>query len=491
MSKLRSTILWFAWRTIVVCVLLTAAGSVYAKEQSATPQRLPGSQTTSTASHSPVQSETSIRDKWALIVGISNFKNPSYNLKFAAKDAIDFRNFLVNEANFAPDHVKLLIDQQATEKAIKSAFGDKFLPRVSMPGDLVVIFVSTHGTPSSTDQAGEYYLMAWDSDIDDLYATGVNMKDLADRIKRAVKTDRALIVMDTCYSGGATGGGKGLARVANVDAAQLAIGKGHRVISSSGNNERSYESSRYPNGVFTHYLIEALRQDRGKVDIQKAFDYMKSKVQWEVQSDRGASQNPKIAGDWSGQELMLTVPPAEKRSLSPDLAANIADHQVQPATQTVDASRSNVPLTTVSPGSAPNAVSYLPPQTHAQPQAQISSPTSQPQTGYQYPTQQGSFPPANQLMDNRLVGIWEGTLVNLVDHWNIVLQVAGDGSYQSVAVGTKGTQATERGFSQMFNGRWMCRSEDGQIQGGTYVVSGKDEFILVGTQGPIVYRRRR
>src|SRR5262249_18291917 len=54
------------------------------------------------------------KDKWALVVGISKFANPQYNLKYAAKDAQDFYNFLVNEANFRRDHVVLLLNEQAT-----------------------------------------------------------------------------------------------------------------------------------------------------------------------------------------------------------------------------------------------------------------------------------------------------------------------------------------------------------------------------------------
>ncbi len=47
-------------------------------------------------SPSPASSSTvPVKDKWALIVGISEFANPEYKLRYAAKDAQDFRNFLV------------------------------------------------------------------------------------------------------------------------------------------------------------------------------------------------------------------------------------------------------------------------------------------------------------------------------------------------------------------------------------------------------------
>ncbi|MCA9818426.1 MAG: caspase family protein, partial [Cyanobacteria bacterium HKST-UBA01] len=34
--------------------------------------------------------QTPVRDKWALVIGISNFKDPKINLKYPAKDARDF-----------------------------------------------------------------------------------------------------------------------------------------------------------------------------------------------------------------------------------------------------------------------------------------------------------------------------------------------------------------------------------------------------------------
>lgn len=262
------------------------------------------------------KSNKPIQDKWALIVGISKFKNPSYNLKYAAKDARDFADYLIKEGNFAPDHVKVLLDENATREAIMSAFGDKYLPRVSMPGDLVVIYVSTHGTPSSRDKGGENYIVAYDTDRDNLYATGIEMEDLNKRIKRSVHTDRALIIMDTCYSGGATASAKGGELPANFDAASIAQGTGHLVICSSDKEERSWESNNYPNGIFTHWLLQALRQEAGKTDVKKAFSVVQEKVKWEVQRDHGASQQPQLAGVWEGGELILSTKPSAPRNLN-------------------------------------------------------------------------------------------------------------------------------------------------------------------------------
>src|SRR5207302_687031 len=72
----------------------------------------------------PVKTENQaarpIKDKWALVVGISNFQNPSIDLKYPAKDAKDFQKYLISQANFAADHVKLLINEDATRERILS-----------------------------------------------------------------------------------------------------------------------------------------------------------------------------------------------------------------------------------------------------------------------------------------------------------------------------------------------------------------------------------
>jgi hypothetical protein len=55
-----------------------------------------------------------IKDKWAVVVGVSKFKDPANKCPFGAKNARDFADYLVHEAHFAPDHVHLLLDDQAT-----------------------------------------------------------------------------------------------------------------------------------------------------------------------------------------------------------------------------------------------------------------------------------------------------------------------------------------------------------------------------------------
>jgi uncharacterized caspase-like protein len=95
----------------------------------------------------------------------------------------------------------MLLDKDANQRRILSEFGSKFLARVVKPDDVVVIFFSTHGSPSQMDLRGRSYLVAYDSDPEDLFATGMEMEKILESVQRRVLTDRVVMVLDACHSG--------------------------------------------------------------------------------------------------------------------------------------------------------------------------------------------------------------------------------------------------------------------------------------------------
>ncbi|MEZ4490674.1 MAG: caspase family protein, partial [Cyanobacteriota/Melainabacteria group bacterium] len=97
-------------------------------------------------------------------------------------------------------------------------------------------------------------------------------------------------------------------------------GKGQIVISSSDANQRSWESKRYKNGVFTRSLIQVLEKNKEATDtdLSKAFDTLKDSVQSEVRFDRQAFQTPVMHSHWEGDPLRLTAKPAAPREVFAD-----------------------------------------------------------------------------------------------------------------------------------------------------------------------------
>lgn len=308
-----------------------------------------------------------VADKWALVIGISNFKDPNVKLKYATKDATDFYDYLIHTARFAPDHVKILTDENATRERILDELGDKWLPHVALPDDLVTIYISTHGSPSSVDSGGVNYLVAYNTDPNRLYSTGIPIQDLTRLIKDRVHSDRIVVIMDACHSGAAQAGGKALNRDLNMDASQLSQGTGQLVICSSEPSQSSWESQRYANGVFTRQLIECLKQ---KPVLGDAFDAMRVQVADEVARDRGELQQPVLKSAWSGNQIVLSARASAPRPGLKELEdyapnARSASIPSTPPTQTPITAR---PLQTAQPSAEKEAQS-LPARPVRQPQA--------------------------------------------------------------------------------------------------------------------------
>lgn len=256
-----------------------------------------------------------VDDKWALVIGISKFKDQSLNLKYPAKDAHDFAEYLIKEANFKSDHVKLITDEQATRSNILTELGDRWLPKVAHPNDLVVIYISSHGSPSKMDNEGCNYLVAHDTNRKQLYGTGLSLQNLSNTIKERVHSDRILVILDACHSGSARAktGGKGMFRKGNFDTTAFPMGQGLILVCSSEPSQVSWESKKYENGVFTKQLIEGLKY-RGKyTKLGEAFNLMKKNVQTEVLNDRGELQTPVIKSAWKGDDIILASKPLSPR----------------------------------------------------------------------------------------------------------------------------------------------------------------------------------
>jgi hypothetical protein len=282
----------------------------------------------------PVSSST-IADKWALIVGISSFDDKRIpSLSFAAKDARDFRDFLITKQNFASDHVRLLTDRQATRANILAYLGGNWLPRRALPKDLVVLFFSTHGSPSDLDVADVNYLVASDTDIDNLYGTGIPMQELARMIKARVHSERVVMFLDACHSGATDTVSKGLIRTGNVNVDAVVQGTGQLVISSSTPSQRSWESKRGQNGVYTRHLMEALNKRGNLTTLGEAYEALKSGVESEVLRDRGELQTPLLKSKWSGNDLVLGSPASQPRAAEDETSELPSPQAASPAKST-------------------------------------------------------------------------------------------------------------------------------------------------------------
>lgn len=241
--------------------------------------------------------------KWAVVIGISEFLDPKIpKLRYSGRDAQDMKNFLVETAGFQSGNVKLLIDKDATKKAILDCLTTGALPSSVAPDDVLVVFVSSHGTPAYKDVGALNYLIAHDTDTDRLFSSAISLQSLVRLLQTNLKAKRTLVVLDTCYSGGLSVPSGSQSNTINPDV--LVSANGRLVLCSCDENQQAWESKRYPNSVFTRHFVDVLNTRRKYSKFQEVFADIASKVYDEVYSDRHVPQNPKMAGNWSANELM-------------------------------------------------------------------------------------------------------------------------------------------------------------------------------------------
>lgn len=259
-----------------------------------------------------------VKDRYAVIIGISSYTDDAIpNLKYAAEDAQAVHDALIRHGDYKKENIKLLLNEQATYREIKSALGT-FLPRSAQKDDAVFIYFAGHGCPD-VDHSGDNpedkitkYLAPCDAHRDDLYSTAFPMDDLSAMFKR-IESQYVVMALDTCYSGQA-GQGRTFETVntravlSNAFLNRIA-GQGRVVITASDINELSMELDAFGHGIFTHYLVAGLKGEAdldadGAVSVQELYDYLAERVTKDAMS-AGGRQHPLFRGALPGK-LPLT-----------------------------------------------------------------------------------------------------------------------------------------------------------------------------------------
>ena len=261
-----------------------------------------------------------IGQRWAVVVGIAEYKargDKLESLKYADKDARAFRDFLVSEAGggFAPDHVLLLTNEEATTRDIRKGLFT-FL-KSAIREDLVVVFFSGHGA-GDPDRPENLYLLTYDTDAEDISGTAFPMDDVKKALANTIEAQRVVVLADACHSGGVAnaGGTKGIRVATRNDAinrywAELSkTGPGRVIFASSQRDEVSQEDARWGggHGVFTWVLLEGLKgaadaDGDGIVTIGEAIRYTDEHVRRETRS----AQHPTVAGEQYDAKLPMGV----------------------------------------------------------------------------------------------------------------------------------------------------------------------------------------
>ena len=235
-------------------------------------------------------------------IGVSEYQQSNYNLKFAAKDANDVATLLGQSGAYENIHSKVFTNQQATKSNILGL--RSFLDQAGVD-DVVVIFIAGHGV---LDNSYNYYFATHNMDFNNP-ADGGLPYDAIEQLVDGIACRNKALFLDTCHSGEldvddveesnqkiqAPGGvsfrstGKlvklkensfGLENTLELSKTlfgDLKKGTGATVISAAGGTEFAREGERSQNGLFTYCLLQGI--ETRMIDIDRNRSYSVSEIQ--------------------------------------------------------------------------------------------------------------------------------------------------------------------------------------------------------------------
>jgi hypothetical protein len=257
-----------------------------------------------------------VGQKWAVVVGISKYKNTGNNqitnLRYAAKDAQSMADFLKSPQGGGFDNVYVMIDEDVTYKNMRYALFD-YLGR-ALEEDMVLFFFAGHGAPDP-DETKNLYLLTYDTDPNSVSSTAFPMWDVETALRRTIKAETVVMLTDACHSGGINPqiGTRGITvedNPTNDAILKLAHSPGMVSITASEAREVSHESKKWGggHGVFTHFLLEGLRgkadtDGNQKVCLGEMIDYTSEQVRRATRN----KQHPDVSGSFDRQMPMAIV----------------------------------------------------------------------------------------------------------------------------------------------------------------------------------------
>lgn len=230
---------------------------------------------------------------WALLVGVTNYKKLP-RLRFCARDMTKLGNVLTETGGYEKGNVRIVADvasdpttQVAGRQAIQQAW--KSLLAEVGENDTVLFAFSGHGMQDN----GKGFLMSADADPKRLEETAVAMSWVYEQLDQCPARSKVVLV-DACHSGATKG--------ARLNHHKLVGGQGVYGLFSCEENQESWEDPNVQHGVFTYYLIAALRgeadllQNNGNGDKQvsadEVFHFVRTHVPRHVKTHFKAEQKP-------------------------------------------------------------------------------------------------------------------------------------------------------------------------------------------------------
>jgi uncharacterized caspase-like protein len=234
---------------------------------------------------------------YVLTVGVNQYANVRYNLRYAVSDAQNFAAEVKRQQELVKPEQKVeiisLLNSEATRANILSTLSK--LVRKAQPEDAVVIYFSGHGTTAGN----RFYLIPYDlgyrgprdrldgDGLQTILTHSISDRELEDAFEK-LDSGQILLLIDACNSGQALDAEERRRGPMNSKGlAQLAYEKGMYVLTASQSAELAFESETLKHSYMSYALIEEGVKSRmsetdsngdGQIWTKEWFDYAARRV---------------------------------------------------------------------------------------------------------------------------------------------------------------------------------------------------------------------
>ena len=253
-------------------------------------------------------------DAVALVIGIGKYRDVA-EATYADRDAIAFREYLIQTFGYSEDRIFLLKNDRATRSDI-----DRGLRRIetrlaSGRRSDVVVFYAGHGTIKMEGNRSSQYLVPYDADPnypEDGYPLAQFYRRLSLLEARSVTA-----FVDACFSGTDREAQVIVEGTRNLMLPEMKLPKSPMpVLASSASNQisSSYESKRH--GLFTYYLLKGMRGEadgadnsrrNGEITLSELAAYTKKHVAKVAMQTWERTQEPTLTGGSGERRVLIEV----------------------------------------------------------------------------------------------------------------------------------------------------------------------------------------
>jgi len=238
-------------------------------------------------------------NRYAVVVGIEQYRTKLPKADFAARDAQTMKDYLTRTMGFSDENVALLVNENATRTDIEK-YVEHWLPNRVEKDGTVFVYYSGHGAPNP--KTGDAYLVPYDGDPAFVDATSYPLKRLYEHLGK-LPAKEVIVLLDSYFSG--AGGRSVIAKgmrpmVLSVENPVLAGGK-TVVLAASKGDQVSSTYDQKGHGLLTYCFLKGLRGEAdankdGSVDLAEVYDYLKPQVERTARREYNNDQQPQLLG---------------------------------------------------------------------------------------------------------------------------------------------------------------------------------------------------